>query len=157
MSLLVTAGQRGDSPQFRPVLEKIRLPRIGPGHPRRHPARVRADKAYGSRAYRAYLRRRGISCMIPLKADQIRHGFSLTVRIRFSAALAGYPNDAEGMQPEGVVQARRPPFLCLPSLCLPSLCLPAGPSRLHLHALARWVAARARPGRVAGPDPGVRG
>ncbi len=32
-----------------------------------------ADKAYGSRANRAYLRRRGIRCTIPEKADQIRH------------------------------------------------------------------------------------
>jgi len=72
MSLLVTAGQRGDSPQFQPVLEKIRMPRIGPGHPRRRPARVRADKAYGSRANRAYLRRRGISCTIPVV---LLHGF----------------------------------------------------------------------------------
>jgi transposase len=34
---------------------------------------VRADKAYGSRANRAYLRRRGIRWTIPEKADQIRH------------------------------------------------------------------------------------
>jgi transposase len=32
-----------------------------------------ADKAYGSRANRAYLRRRGIRCTIPEKADQIRN------------------------------------------------------------------------------------
>jgi transposase len=32
-----------------------------------------ADKAYGSRANRAYLRRRGIRCTIPEKTDQIRH------------------------------------------------------------------------------------
>jgi transposase len=31
------------------------------------------DKAYGSRANRAYLRRRGIRCTIPEKTDQIRH------------------------------------------------------------------------------------
>lgn len=31
MSIVVTAGQRGDSPQFEPVLEKVRVPRIGPG------------------------------------------------------------------------------------------------------------------------------
>ena len=31
------------------------------------------DKAYGSRANRCYLRRRGIRCTIPEKADQIRH------------------------------------------------------------------------------------
>lgn len=73
LSLLVTAGQRGDSPQFQPVLEKISVPRLGAGRARKRPDRVRADKAYGSRANRAYLRRRGIVCTIPLKADQIRH------------------------------------------------------------------------------------
>ncbi|MFI6790641.1 IS5 family transposase [Nonomuraea sp. NPDC050383] len=73
LSLIITAGQRGDSPQFQPVLERISVPRLGPGRPRKRPDRVRADKAYGSRANRAYLRRRGITCTIPEKADQIRH------------------------------------------------------------------------------------
>ncbi len=73
LSLIITAGQRGDSPQFQPVLEKISVPRLGLGRPRKRPDRVRADKAYGSRANRAYLRRRGIFCTIPEKADQIRH------------------------------------------------------------------------------------
>ncbi|MFI9358598.1 IS5 family transposase [Streptomyces lydicus] len=73
MSIVVTAGQRGDSPQFEPVLEKIRVPRIGPGRPRIRPHQVRADKAYASRRNRAYLRRRGIRCTIPDKADQARN------------------------------------------------------------------------------------
>ncbi|WP_435860568.1 IS5 family transposase [Streptomyces prasinus] len=73
MSIVVTAGQRGDSPQFEPVLEKVRVPRIGPGRPRTRPDRVRADKAYASRRNRAYLRRRGIRCTIPDKADQARN------------------------------------------------------------------------------------
>jgi transposase len=73
LSLLVTAGQRGDSPQFTAVLEAIRVPRIGPGRPRTRPLRVRGDKAYSSRANRAYLRRRGIRCTIPEPADQIRN------------------------------------------------------------------------------------
>jgi transposase len=55
------------------VLERISVPRLGPGCPRKRPDWVRADKAYGSRANRAYLRRRGITCTIPEKADQIRH------------------------------------------------------------------------------------
>lgn len=59
LALLVTAGQRGDSPQFTTVLERIRVPRIGPGRPRLRPLRVRGDKAYSSRANRAYLRKRG--------------------------------------------------------------------------------------------------
>lgn len=73
LSLLVTAGHRHDSPQFQPVLEAIRVPRTGPGRPRSRPDKVRADKAYGSRANRAYLRRRGIGCTIPEKADQVRN------------------------------------------------------------------------------------
>jgi len=73
LSLLITAGHRHDSPQFQPVLERIRVPRAGPGRPRTKPARVRADKAYGSRANRSYLSRRGIGCTIPEKADQVRN------------------------------------------------------------------------------------
>ncbi|WP_327270845.1 IS5 family transposase [Streptomyces sp. NBC_01224] len=73
MSIVVTAGQRGDSPQFEPVLKRVRVPRAGPGRPRVRPDRVRADKAYASRANRAYLRRRGIRCTIPDKADQARN------------------------------------------------------------------------------------
>lgn len=73
LSLLVTAGQRGDSPQFEPVLEAIRVPKAGGGRPRRKPLRVRGDKAYSSRANRAYLRRRGIRCTIAEPADQVRN------------------------------------------------------------------------------------
>ncbi|MFJ4839316.1 IS5 family transposase [Streptomyces sp. NPDC088746] len=71
LSLLVTAGQRGDSPQFTAVLEAIRVPRLGLGRPRVRPLRVRGDKAYSSRANRTYLRRRGILCTIPEPADQV--------------------------------------------------------------------------------------
>ncbi|MFI2312444.1 transposase [Streptomyces sp. CB00072] len=73
MSIVITAGQRGDSPQFEPVLERVRVPRLGPGRPRVRPNRVRADKAYASRKNRAYLRSRGIRCTIPDKADQARN------------------------------------------------------------------------------------
>lgn len=34
---------------------------------------MRADKAYGSRANRSYLRRRGVKITIPEKSDQIRN------------------------------------------------------------------------------------
>src|SRR5882757_4671611 len=73
LSLVVTAGQRGDSPQFQVVLGRIRVARCGRGRPRCRPDRVLADKAYGSRANRAYLRGRGIRCTIPEKTDQVRH------------------------------------------------------------------------------------
>jgi transposase len=73
LSIVITAGQRGDSPQFQAVLERIRVPRLGPGRPRTRPDRVLGDRAYGSRANRACLRRRGISCTIPEKKDQVRN------------------------------------------------------------------------------------
>ncbi|MCX3062110.1 transposase, partial [Streptomyces sp. GXMU-J5] len=41
-----------------------------PAHPS---GQGRADKAYGSRANRAYLRKRGIRCTIPEKRDQVAH------------------------------------------------------------------------------------
>jgi hypothetical protein len=53
MSIVITAGQRGDSPQFEPVLNKIRVARTGSGRPRTRPNRVRADRAYASRKNRA--------------------------------------------------------------------------------------------------------
>ncbi|MFF3787950.1 transposase [Streptomyces sp. NPDC001933] len=68
LSIVITAGRRGDSPQFKPVLDAIRVPRLGPGRPRSKSERVRADKAYNSRRNRAYLRRRGIRATIPIPA-----------------------------------------------------------------------------------------
>ncbi|MFE3238455.1 IS5 family transposase [Kitasatospora indigofera] len=73
LSLVITAGHRHDSPQFQTVLDRVSVPRIGPGRPRSKPRKVRADRAYGSRANRAYLRRRGIRCTIPEKTDQVRN------------------------------------------------------------------------------------
>jgi transposase len=73
LSIVLTAGQRGDSPQFIPVLERIRVPRPGGGRPRTRPDRVLADKAYTSKANRDYLRRRGIKATIPSKTDQDAH------------------------------------------------------------------------------------
>jgi transposase len=70
LSMVITAGHRGDSPQFVPVLERIRVLRPRRGRPRTRPDRVLADKAYSSRANRAYLRRRGIHATIPIKRDQ---------------------------------------------------------------------------------------
>ena len=73
LSVVITAGQRGDSPQFQAVLDGIWVPRLGPGRPRTRPDRVLGDRAYGSRANRACLRRRGIACTIPEKKDQVRN------------------------------------------------------------------------------------
>jgi transposase len=70
LSLLLTAGQRADCPQFQAVLEAISVPRVGGGRPRTRPGEALADKAYSSRGNRSYLRRRGIKATIPVKTDQ---------------------------------------------------------------------------------------
>ncbi|GIH64132.1 IS5 family transposase [Microbispora siamensis] len=65
----MTPGQAADSPQFRAVLAGIKVcGRVG--RPRTRPDAVAADKAYSSRANRAYPRRRRIRAVIPEKADQ---------------------------------------------------------------------------------------
>jgi len=69
LSLVLTPGQAADSPRFIPVMDKIKV--RGPvGRPRTRPAATAADKAYSSRANRAYLRRRHITAVIPEKTDQ---------------------------------------------------------------------------------------
>ncbi|MES9544404.1 IS5 family transposase [Actinomadura sp. NPDC000600] len=73
MVVVLTGGQRGDSPQFSVVLDRVRVDRVGPGRPRRRPDRVLGDKAYSSRGNRAYLRCRGIRATIPVKDDQRAH------------------------------------------------------------------------------------
>lgn len=73
LSLPTTSGQRRDSPQFRAVLEVIRVPSVGLGRPRVRSLRVRGDTAYASRANRAFQRGRGILCTIPEPADQAGH------------------------------------------------------------------------------------
>ncbi|WP_420538116.1 IS5 family transposase [Nonomuraea pusilla] len=70
IATLISPGQHGDSPYFRRVLERVRIAPRGLGRPRTRPGRVLADKAYSSRGNRAYLRRRGIKAVIPIKKDQ---------------------------------------------------------------------------------------
>ncbi|MFF9075737.1 transposase [Streptomyces sp. NPDC014735] len=69
LSLIVTPGQRADGTQFKPALDKIRIPRPGPGRPRKKPDSLAADKVYSNGPCREYLRRRGIRHTIPEKTD----------------------------------------------------------------------------------------
>lgn len=69
LSLIVTGGQRADCTQFQAVLDRIRVPRIGLGRPRKKPDSLAADKAYSNGPCREYLRRRGIRHTIPEKSD----------------------------------------------------------------------------------------
>ncbi|MGV9277712.1 IS5 family transposase [Streptomyces griseosporeus] len=73
LAVLLSPGQRNDSPCARPLLERIRVPRIGHGRPRCRPDHLIADRAYSSCGFRAYLRRRGIAHTIPERSDQKGH------------------------------------------------------------------------------------
>ncbi|MFF2142113.1 IS5 family transposase, partial [Kitasatospora sp. NPDC058190] len=66
---ILTEGQAADSPQFIPVLKKVRV-RVPVGRPRTRPDAVAGDKAYSSRGNRAHLRKRRIKAVIPEKKDQ---------------------------------------------------------------------------------------
>jgi transposase len=70
---LTSPGQHGDSPRFIPLMDQVRIRRRGKGRPRTRPATAMGDKAYSSAANRAYLRRRGIKAVIPVKEDQKNH------------------------------------------------------------------------------------
>lgn len=71
--VLIGPGQAGDAPMFPVLMEHLCVGRRGSGRPRSRPDRVRADKAYSSRAIRAHLRQRGIVAVIPEPADQAGH------------------------------------------------------------------------------------
>jgi transposase len=73
VSRILTPGQHGDCPQFIPLLNQVRIARRGTGRPRTRPGRAMAGKAYSSAANRAYLRKRGIKAVIPVKEDQKKH------------------------------------------------------------------------------------
>ena len=73
LSVLCTPGQAGDNPQLLPLLDGIRVPRVGPGRPRQRPDHLIADKAYSHPSTRRALRRRGIAHSIPEKRDQRAH------------------------------------------------------------------------------------
>jgi transposase len=71
--LICTPGQAGDSPTLPLLLGELRVPRPGPGRPRTTPTALLADKAYSARAHRGALRARGVTTVIPERADQIGH------------------------------------------------------------------------------------
>nr|WP_107468229.1 IS5 family transposase [Streptomyces sp. TSRI0281] len=70
LTWLTSPGRRGDSPMLLPVLETLRVPRRGPGRPRRRPDPLRGDKAHSSRSNRAHPRRRRIKATIAEPDDQ---------------------------------------------------------------------------------------
>lgn len=73
MVTVCTAGQDGDCPMLIPLMDQLRVQRPGLGSARTRPTALLGDKAYSSRANRAYLRRRRIEAVIPEPNDQQGH------------------------------------------------------------------------------------
>ena len=79
LAVILTGGNRHDSTQLIPLVDKIRPVRGRRGRPRRRPRQLFADRAYDSDPHRASLRRRGIRPRIARKGAP--HGSGLgTVR-----------------------------------------------------------------------------
>jgi len=70
LSVILTPGQRHDSTQLVPLVDAIRVPRVGRGRPRTRPERVIGDKGYSYPTCRQALRQRGIKATIPERRDQ---------------------------------------------------------------------------------------
>jgi transposase len=68
--MLVTGGQRHESTQLGPLLDAIRVPRSGPGRPRKRPDHLVADRGYSYTTCRRLLRQRRIAHTIPERSDQ---------------------------------------------------------------------------------------
>jgi transposase len=73
LTRILTPGQHGDCPKFIPLMDQLAIRRRGKGRPRTRSAAALGDKAYSSAANRAYLRKRGIKAVIPVKEDQKKH------------------------------------------------------------------------------------
>jgi transposase len=69
VAVVLSPGQMHDSQRFEQAMQAVRIPQLG-APPRRRPKRLAADKAYGSRAIRAWLRQHKIQAVIPTKSNE---------------------------------------------------------------------------------------
>lgn len=80
ITFVLTPGETHESTQAQTLLEQGGIKGRRRGRARRRPKRLVADKAYGSRAFRRFLRRRGIRITLPRKSNERRRGsFDKTV------------------------------------------------------------------------------
>ncbi len=97
--IALTPGNAHDSPALARLLDELRVPRLGPGRPRTAPTALRADKAYSGRKNRDLLQARGVTVVIPEKADAI-------ARRKAKGSAGGRPLDfdAEDYKNRNVVE-----------------------------------------------------
>jgi transposase len=72
VTFALTGGQVHDSQRVTALIDRGAIRRIGRGRPRLRPAKLAGDKAYSSRSIRQALRKRGITPVIPTKANERR-------------------------------------------------------------------------------------
>lgn len=72
VAFVLTPGQRHETIAFNALMEQGAVRRPGRGRPRRRPRAIVGDKAYSTRAVRAYLRCHAIRAVIASKSDQPR-------------------------------------------------------------------------------------
>jgi transposase len=65
MAVVLTPGERHEQTAFRELMIQGAVKRAGRGRPRLRPRTILGDRGYTGRPVREYLRRRGISAMIP--------------------------------------------------------------------------------------------
>ena len=72
MAFVLTPGHRHEQTAFRELMRRGAVRRGGPRRPKRRPRAIVGDKGYTGRPVRDYLRRHGISAVIPqLKTEKI--------------------------------------------------------------------------------------
>ena len=65
----VTSASPSEVTLVEPTLKTIRVPRVGPGRPRRRPPRLIGDRGYDSDPLRRRLARRGITVIVPYRGN----------------------------------------------------------------------------------------
>jgi transposase len=74
ITFILSEGERHDSLFAEALMQQGAVKRPQRGRPRQRPKRVVADKAFGKRAFRQFLRRHGIRMTIPRKSNERRRG-----------------------------------------------------------------------------------
>jgi len=70
MLFFLSAGQRNEMVGFRPLMDGGEVQRAGPGHPKKRPGRICADKGYAKGVIRRYLRHLGVRITIARRSDE---------------------------------------------------------------------------------------
>jgi transposase len=72
LGILLESASPAEVKLLEPTLEKVAVPRCGPGRPRKNPERIILDKAYDSDPLRTRLAKRGIDMICPHKSNRTK-------------------------------------------------------------------------------------